>query len=83
MEWRIRGGGGGVVAPCCVTLVGRWDLGLKTQIEHRVLCYRYAMGNGCRKQCGEVVGWCIRGGGGVVVPRLVTQAGRRQVWPKA
>jgi hypothetical protein len=73
--WCVQGGGGGVVVLRCVTLAGRWDLGLKPKIECQVLGYRYAMGNGCWKQWGEVVGWCIQGGGGVVMLHSVMQAG--------
>ena len=61
-----------MVVLCCVALAGRWDLGLKPETERRVLGYGYATGTCCRKRWGEVVGWCIRGGGGVVVPHWVT-----------
>ena len=47
MRWCVRGGGG-VVVLRWVTQTGRWDLGLKPEMERQVLGYGYAAGNGSR-----------------------------------
>jgi hypothetical protein len=66
------------VVPHCVTLAGMWDLGLKTQIEHRVLVTGTPRGMAVGSNVGRwldgtykvvVVWWCHvwsrkRGGGG-------------------
>jgi hypothetical protein len=84
------GGGGRVVCrrewQCGGAVFGRASglagLGLKTETGPLVLGYGCAIGNGCREQWGEVVGWCAPGSGGVVVPCLVTQAGTAGLGPK-
>jgi len=49
--------------------------GKMTKTEPPGLGYGCAAGNGCRGQWGEVVWWCVRGGGVVVVPCLVAPPG--------
>ena len=44
--------------------------------------YGCTTGNGYQGQWGEVVGWCIQGGGGGVVLHLVAQAGVADLGPK-
>ena len=50
-------------------------MGQKPKIKPPGPGYRYAVGNGYQEQWGKVVGWCVQGSGGVVVPHLATQAG--------
>jgi len=89
--WRKVGGCDGVVGMrwwwCGGAAFGRasrggWFLGKMSKTEPPGLSYGCAAGNGGRGQWGEVVWWCVRGSGGVVVPRLVTRMGAAGLRPK-
>jgi hypothetical protein len=61
---------------------GRRALAQKSKTEPLGLGFGCTIGNGGGGRWGDVVGWYIQGGGGVVVPRLVVQVGVASFSPK-
>jgi hypothetical protein len=71
---------------CGVATLGhkRGVVGFGPNTRNRAVAARFwaRRGEWLSEAMGEVVGWCVQGGGGVVVLRWVTQAGRWDLDPK-